>query len=69
MLGAMSAIFGTEHFTEPQLTPESKKRLKELIRQQGLDSQPKNKGLKEFTIDGKTVWALNLKNAKRKLGL
>jgi hypothetical protein len=71
MLTAISMSLGMDMTgfgmpTEPRLTPESIKRLRELRMQQGLESQKKNKGLKEFNIDGKIVWALNEKNAIRK---
>lgn len=61
-LGMMSGNFGY-----PQMTEESRANLNTIRIKQGLESQPKNKGLKEFTINGETVWALNYKNALRKI--
>ena len=37
-----------------------------LISDTQIEAQMKRKGLKMFSIDGVDIWALNLKNAKRK---
>lgn len=65
---AMFTVLGTMlcDINRPRFTPESKAKLRELRMQQGFESQPKNKGLKEFNIDGKIVWSINEKNAIRK---
>lgn len=48
------------------LTPEEMERYKLLLKQRQIDIL-KQKGCKEFTIDGITVIALNEKNAIRKI--
>ena len=71
MLTAMSMSLGMDAPgfgmpQEPRLTPESIDKLRKLRMQKGFESQKINKGLKEFNINGKIVWALNEKNAIRK---
>ena len=64
LLSIMTSMYGMPQ--SPQLTPESIEKLKKLRIQKGFEFQNTNKGLKEFNINGKTVWALNEKNAIRK---
>jgi len=66
-MGAMMPdSFGRQNYKE-ELTPEELAQIERVRLQKALERK-KQQGLKEFNIDGIRIWALNEKNAVRKVG-
>lgn len=73
LLAGMAALFGIPSHTDPDYreSPNTvRRRLTSQARrkseQQLLIERNKARGLKEFDIEGRTIWAINRKNAVRK---
>ena len=72
LLSVISAMFQDfnqiEHYHIKPLSEDARRRLKEDIKRKCIEVN-KKKGVKEFIIDGKKVYAINYKNALRKANL
>ena len=66
-MGAMIPDSFSGHNYREELTPEELAEIERVRLQKALERK-KQQGLKEFNIDGIRIWALNEKNAVRKVG-
>ena len=65
-MGAMMPDSFSGHNYKEELTPEELEEIERVRRQNAL-KRKKKQGMKEFNIDGIKIWALNEKNAVRKV--
>ena len=66
-MGAMMPDLHGGHNYREELTPEELAEIESARKRKALERR-KQQGLKEFNIDGIKIWALNEKNAVRKVG-
>lgn len=66
LMGVMAETMNTGKVYREELTPDEIEELERVRAQKRLEIM-KQRGVKEWTIEGITVYAMNLRNAKRKV--